>query len=206
MTGVQTCALPISVAQTELARITDPGMTTNEARAARAGVAGWRTYIAEANGDADVPAADRQRIARAMGSAEAADALRARIEALTVQQATAAPAAATAARVDDHVGIGLNTFASYAEVYRPPFVALLCTLVGIFGAWWWVALSERMRAGETERPFDPAFAIEDHSAETPLEKQPMEPNKIVDAKNTLVGIEVTQIGRASCRERVSSPV
>lgn len=173
----------LQVAQAELARITDPIMTTNEARAARAGVAGWRTYIAESRADPDVPPADRQRIARAMGSAEAADALRTRIEALTVQQATAAPEAATAARVDDDVGVGLNTFASYAEVYRPPFVALLCTMVGIFGVWWWVALAERMRAEEARAgPFDPAVAIEDHSAEAPVAAQSMEPTRIVDAE------------------------
>ena len=164
----------LQVAQTELARITAEGNTSNEARAARAGVAGWRTYVREAQGDPSVPAADRQRIARAMGSAEAADALRARIEDLTVQQATAAPAAATAANVQDDVGQGLNTFAQYAEVYRPPFVALLCTLVGIFGVWWWIALQERI-----DKPAAGAWAdgddmlIPDLRAAEPLETEPM---------------------------------
>lgn len=134
----------LSVVQAELGRITDPSMTSNEARAARAGVAGWQTYVREATTDRGVPAADRQRIARAMGSAEAADALRARIETLTVERATAAPEAASAAVVQDDVGVGLNTFAQYAAVYRPPFVALLCTIIGIFGAWWWVGLAEAM--------------------------------------------------------------
>lgn len=171
----------LGVVQAELGRITDPGMTTNEARAARAGVAGWQTYVREATTDRGVPAADRQRIARAMGSAEAADTLRARIEALTVERAQAAPEAASAAVVQDDVGVGLNTFAQYAAVYRPPFVALLCTIIGIFGAWWWVGLSEAMNlhsvslsgwAREDQR-------IEDMRDEPEVPARPMKPPREV---------------------------
>ena len=170
----------LQVAQAELARITDPSMTTNEARAARAGVAGWQTYIRESRSDASVPAADRQRIVRAMGSAEAADALRQRIEDLTVQQATAEPAAATAAVVQDDVGAGMNTFAQYAGVYRPPFVALLCTLVGIFGVWWWIALKERLDAGMPIARSDGVF-IEDHSGEAKAQPAEQDARDVAEA-------------------------
>lgn len=162
----------LQVAKDELARMTDSSMTSNDARAARAHVAGWRTYVAQATSDPSVPAADRQRIVRAMGSAEAADALRARIEQLTVSRATAAPEAASAAVVADNYGQGMNDFAQYAQVYRPPFVALICTLIGIWGAWWLVGVWERHLATRQEPDYDEAHMIEDHSADKPVAAQP----------------------------------
>ena len=81
---------------------------------------------------------------RATGAARAAESAVARRNALRQQLAQAAPEAATAANVQDDVGATMNTLAQHLEVWRPPFVALICTLVGIFGAFWIVAILERV--------------------------------------------------------------
>lgn len=174
--GRAAIAARLEVAQTELARITAEGNTSNEARAARAGVAGWRTYVREAQNDPGVPPADRQRIVRAMGSAEAADALRVRIEQLTVERATAAPEAASAANVEDRVGRELNTFAQAVEVWRPPFVAVICCLIGIFGAWWVLALMQGFNPRDVLRSgwADEGHRIEDMREAAKPEAQPMD--------------------------------
>lgn len=185
----------LRVAETELSRITAEGNTSNEARAARAGVAGWRTYVREAQRDPGVPAADRQRIERAMGSAEAADALRTRIEELTVQQAVSAPTAATAATVEDTVGRDLNTFAQVVEVWRPPFVAVICTLIGIFGAWWVLALMQGLNPRDVMRSgwADEGHRIEHHKDEPPIKPQPMRPARevVTDAETGEELIKIT---------------
>lgn len=128
-----------------------------------------RDYVAQARATRDprLPLLER-----ALGSARRADELRHQISAARVSVAAAAPAAATVANVDDRVGVGLNTFAQYAEVYRPPFVALLCTLVGIFGVWWWIALAERMNPITTSGWAPEDRRIEDHSDEAPLDVDP----------------------------------
>ena len=168
-------AARLQVAQTELSRITAEGNTSNEARAARAGVEGWRTYVREAQSDPDVPAADRQRIARAMGSAEAADRLRSRIEELTVQQATAAPTANTQVTVQDNVGAGMNSFAEGVKVYRPPLIAVACTIIGILGAWWTIAMMLHMNPRDVLRS---GWADEGHRIEDLREQAPVESGKV----------------------------
>jgi len=141
-------------------------------QAANVGAEEWeRSYVAQARASNDprLP-----MLERALGAARAADARRANIERLTIERAQAAPEAASAARVEDNAGVGLNTFATYAEVYRPPFVALICTLIGVFGALWCIALLERINPRDILRsgwaPED--HRIEDHSDEAPLPIDP----------------------------------
>ena len=141
-------------------------------QAANVGAAEWeRSYVAQARASNDprLP-----MLERALGAARAADARRANIEALTVQRATAAPEAATAANVEDTVGVGLNTFAQYAEVYRPPFVALICTIIGIFGAWWWVGLAEAMDHRNVSLS---GWAPEDHRIEDLRDEPAIRPER-----------------------------
>lgn len=169
----------IAVAEQELARITDAANTSNEARAARAGVAGWRTYIREAQADPGVPAADRQRIVRAMGSAEAADAIRRRIEDLTVQRATTAPEAATVASVEDTEGAVINSIGRKAEVYWPLVAAMGTTGIGIFGAWWLVYVWSMARPYEVPSGRSgwagEDLQVEDQRANEAIVPQPMKP-------------------------------
>jgi hypothetical protein len=102
------------------------------------------------------------QIEHAEGAAAAAAALVARRDALRAQLAAAPTQAAVAAHVTDNAGVGLDTFATYANVYRPPFVALICTIIGIFGTWWWVGLAEAMNSHNVSLS---GWAPEDHRIE-----------------------------------------
>lgn len=164
--------------------LTEPSNTTLQAQAARAGVAGWDAYIATARQQAQAGTITPQRLAlieRARGSAVAAEAYQAQEDALTGQIAAAAPAAATQAHVQDDVGAGMDWFAQRVEVYRPPFVALICTLIGIFGAWWTLAMLERLNPRDVLRSgwASEAERIEDLRAEEPVVPQPMKPAREV---------------------------
>ena len=148
-------------------------------QAATVGAEEWeRSYVAQARATNDprLP-----QLERALGAARAADQRRANIERLTVERATAAPEAASAANVTDTVGAELNTFAQYVEVWRPPFIALICTLIGIFGTWWVIAMLERMNPRDVLRSgwADEGHRIEDHSKEEPIVPQPMKPAREV---------------------------
>lgn len=120
-------------------------------------------------------------IERALGSARRADELRSQISAARQAVATAAPAAAVQANVEDNVGRELNTFAQYVEVWRPPFVAVICTLIGIFGAWWVIALMQGLNPRDVMRSgwADEGHRIEDLREEEPIVPQPMKPAREV---------------------------
>lgn len=120
-------------------------------------------------------------IERALGAARRADEIRAQISQARVAVAQATPTAASAANVEDTVGRELNTFAQYVEVWRPPFIALICTLIGIFGTWWVIAMLERMNPRDVLRSgwADESHRIEDHSKEDPIVPQPMKPAREV---------------------------
>lgn len=148
-------------------------------QAANVGAAEWeRSYVAQARATNDprLP-----QLERAMGAARRADALRADIERLTVERATAAPEAASAANVEDTVGRELNTFAQIVEVWRPPFVAVICCLIGIFGAWWVLALMQGLNPRDVLRSgwADESHRIEDKRHEAATAAQPMEPAREV---------------------------
>lgn len=132
-------------------------------QAANVGAVEWeRSYVAQARATNDprLP-----MLERALGAARAADQRRANIERLTVELAQAPTESAVAANVEDRQGAGMNAFAQQVEVWRPPFLAVTCTLIGIFGAWWLVGVYDRVRdrkASAPENPFfDPARAVED---------------------------------------------
>lgn len=161
-------------------------------QAANVGAAEWeRSYVAQARATNDprLP-----MLERALGAARAADQRRANIERLTIERAQAAPAAATAANVEDNVGRELNTFAQYVEVWRPPFVALICTLIGIFGAWWVLAMLERLNPRDVLRSgwADESHRIPDMRDEEAIVPQPMEPHREV-ATDAETGEELVKV-------------
>ena len=167
--------------------------STYVATAASVGAAAYeRNYVAQARATNDprLP-----QLERALGSARRADELRAQILAARQTAATAAPEAATQANVQDDVGAGLNTFAQYVEVYRPPFVALICTLIGIFGAWWVVALLEGLNPRDVLRSgwADEGHRIEDLREEAPVAAEPMKPARevVTDAETGEELIRIT---------------
>ena len=156
-------------------------------QAANVGAAEWeRSYVAQARATNDprLP-----MLERALGAARAADQRRANIERLTVERATAAPEAASAAIVNDTVGAELNTFAQHVEVWRPPFVAFICTLIGIFGAWWTLAMLERLNPKDVLRSgwADEAHRIEDQREQEPIAKNPAKMQTVVREENPETG-------------------
>lgn len=168
-------------------------------QAANVGAEEWeRSYVAQARASNDprLP-----QLERALGAARAADARRANIERLTVERATAAPEAASAANVADTVGAELNTFAQYVEVWRPPFIALICTLIGIFGTWWVIAMLEKMNPRDVLRSgwADEGHRIEDLRAQPSVVPEPMQAPReaIYDAET---GEELTHV-RSTWRKK-----
>jgi hypothetical protein len=142
-------------------------------QAASVGAEEWeRSYVAQARATNDprLP-----QLERALGAARAADERRANIERLTIERATAAPEAASAANVTDTVGAELNTFAQYVEVWRPPFIAVLATLIGIFGSWWVLALMQGLNPRDVMRSgwADEAHRIEDLRDQPSVVPEPM---------------------------------
>ena len=148
-------------------------------QAANVGAAEWeRSYVAQARATNDprLP-----QLERALGAARAADERRANIERLTVERATAAPEAATATNVEDEAGATLNQFSQAVQVWRPPFVAFICTLVGIFGAWWTLALMQGLNPRDVLRSgwADEGHRIEDLREQEAIVPQPMKPAREV---------------------------
>jgi len=162
-------------------------------QAASVGAEEWeRSYVAQARATNDprLP-----QLERALGAARAADERRANIERLTIERAQAAPEAASAAVVQDTVGAELNTFAQYVEVWRPPFIAVLATLIGIFGSWWVLALMQGLNPRDVLRSgwADEAHRIEDKRDEPSIVPQPMKPPRevVTDAETGEELIKVT---------------
>ena len=166
--------------QGRLNTLTDSSNTTLQAQAARAGAVGWDSYIQTAQRQAaegTISAARLALIERARGSAVAAEEYQRQIDDLTVQIATAPTAAAVAANVEDEVGQGLNTFSQLVEVYRPPFVALIATLIGVLGSWWTLAMLEGMNPRDVLRSgwAPEGLRIEDMRDREAKPAQPMDP-------------------------------
>ena len=179
--------------------------STYVATAASVGAAAYeRDYVAQARATNDprLPLLER-----ALGSARRADELRAGIVAARTAVAQAAPAAASQANVEDTVGRELNTFAQYVEVWRPPFIAVICTLIGIFGAWWVLALMQGLNPRDVMRSgwADEGHRIEDLRAEAPVVPQPMRPTRevVTDAET---GEELVKVKpREYWRKRKGKP-
>lgn len=170
-------------------------------QAANVGAEEWeRSYVAQARATNDprLP-----QLERALGAARAADQRRANIERLTVERAQAAPEAATAVNVEDTAGRSLNEFATAVQVWRPPFVAFICTLVGIFGSWWVIALMQGLNPRDVLRSgwADEGHRIEDLRDQPSVVPEPMEPMRedIVDAETGERLIRVRQKEREYLR-------
>lgn len=171
----------------DLERLTDRRVNNEyAATAANVGAVAYRAQYMSAEALARSPESRRDIIVRALGAAERADALRAERTALFQQLAQAPTEAAVAANVEDTVGRELNTFAQYVEVWRPPFIAVICTLIGIFGTWWVIAMLEKMNPRDVLSSgwADEGHRIEDLRAEEPVATQPMQPyrEKMYDAQ------------------------
>jgi len=158
--------------------------STYVATAASVGAAAYeRDYVAQARATNDprLPLLER-----ALGSARRADDLRDQIRQARAQVAQAAPAAATAATVQDDVGAGLNAFAQQVKVWRPPLIAVACTLIGILGAWWTLAMLLHMNPRDVLRSgwADESHRIEDMRDEAAPAPQPMTPprEEVFDAE------------------------
>lgn len=153
--------------------------STYIATAASVGAAQYESaYVAQARAtnDARLPVLER-----ALGAARRADDLREQIRAARVEAATAAPAAAAAANVQDDVGAELNAFGQFVEVWRPPFVALICTLIGVFGSWWTLAMILGLNPRDVLRSgWAPEnMRIEDKRHEAPIDERPIVPPREV---------------------------
>lgn len=168
----------------ELARMTSDAMTTNEARAARAGVAGWRVYVETARTQ---NAPQLPQIERAMGSAESADRLRAQIDTLIQQGAGATVTAAVAERVESPHTAGMQGFLDWLVSVRAVLLAVVMDVVCLLMPWIALRLEQKRAvelaaAGAAAPAFDAAHAIADMRSEAPIEAQPMEPTRIVDGE------------------------
>jgi len=166
--------------QSRWATLTDSSNTTLQAQAARAGVAGWDAYIATARQQAQAGTISAARLAlieRARGSAVAAEAYQHQMDDMTGQIAAAAPAAATAAHVEDTTGAPLDQFAQQVSVWRPVFVAVICSAIGVLSSWWVLAMLEGMNPRDVLRSgwADEAHRIEDKRNEPKEEVKPMVP-------------------------------
>ena len=186
----------IAAVNGDLERLTDRRINNEyAATAANVGAVAYRAQYMNAEALARSPESRRDIIVRALGAAERADALRAERAGLFQQMAQAPTEAAVAANVEDEVGAGLNTFAQIVEVWRPPFVAVICCLIGIFGAWWVLALMQGLNPRDVLRSgwADESQRIEDHSAEDPIVPQPMKPVRevVTDAETGEELIKIT---------------
>lgn len=167
----------IDAVNADLERLTDRRINNEyAATAANVGAVAYRAQYMSEEALQRSPAQRRDIIVRALGAAERADALRAERTALFQQLASAPTESAVAANVADNVGRELNTFAQYVEVWRPPFVAVICTLIGIFGAWWTLALLQGLNPRDVLRSgwADEAHRIEDLREEAAITPQPYE--------------------------------
>lgn len=167
----------IDAVSADLARLTDRRINNEyAATAANVGAEAYRAQYMSEEALRRSPEQRRDIIVRALGAAERADALRAERTALFQQLAQAPTEAAVAANVEDTVGRELNAFAQYVEVWRPPFVALICTLIGIFGAWWVLALMQGLNPRDVLRSgwADEAHRIEDLREQEAVTPQPMD--------------------------------
>lgn len=161
--------------------------STYVATAASVGAAAYeRDYVAQARATNDhrLPLLER-----ALGSARRADELRAGIAEARRNVALAAPVAAAQANVEDTVGRELNTFAQYVEVWRPPFVAVICTLIGIFGAWWTIALMQGLNPRDVLRSgwADEGHRIEDLRDQEPIAQGPAQMQTVMEEENLQTG-------------------
>lgn len=184
----------LSLAKEELARISADNLTTYQAQAARDGAAAWARRIEIARTQKDANARTQlPSIERAMASAERADQLRADIERLTVEQATAAPAAATAARVsrgaaDDAMGGFVDWLASVRAIALAVLMDIVCLLMP------WIAMRleqarQRQLAAikgeafvQSDGTIDESHMIRDMRAQDAVEPQPMEPSRDEDSQ------------------------
>lgn len=173
--------------------------STYVATAASVGATAYeRDYVsqARASNDPRLPLLER-----ALGSARRADELRDQIRQARAQVAQAAPVAAAQANVEDTVGRELNTFAQYVEVWRPPFVAVICTLIGIFGAWWTLALLQGLNPRDVLRSgwADEGHRIEDLRDQEPIAREPMKPPRevVTDAET---GEELVRVRESKPRD------
>jgi hypothetical protein len=184
----------------DLERLSDRRINNEyAANAANVGADAYRRQYMSPEALARSPVERRDIIVRALGAAERADTLRAERTALIGQLAAAPTQAEVAPNVEDGVGRELNAFARYVEVWRPPFVATICTLIGIFGAWWVLALMQGLNPRDVLRS---GWADEGHRIEDLREQEAVAPQPMKPAREVVTDAET---GEELMRVRESKP-
>jgi len=145
--GLQATAASIEAELDDIA-VPQSERPTYQQQACRVGAQSWSARVATARQQGDYQLA---AIERALSDAAHCDDLRRQHrEALTAMYA-APVEAVSQANVEDVAGRSLNEFATAVQVWRPPFVAFICTLVGIFGSWWVIALMQGLNPRDVLR-------------------------------------------------------
>lgn len=153
--------------------LTDSSNTTLQAQAARAGVAGWDSYIATAKRQAAAGTISESRLAlieRAKGSAIAAEEYQKQMDDLTAQIASAPTAASAAARVETGGAGWIQSTMDWLEGTRAILLSLVMDIVCLMMPWIALRLEQArnrqlaMVRGETFVMGDgrPAWADESH--------------------------------------------
>lgn len=141
------------------------------AQAASVGAAEWqRSYInaTEANDP------QRDRIVRALGAARAADAIRSDLRGLRERAGSATTTAAVSERVETRAGVSwIGQAIDYIQGIRAILLSLVMDIVALLMPWIALRLGQARNRG-VAMSYDNTIAIEDHSAEAPLEVQPYE--------------------------------
>lgn len=144
------------------------------AQAASVGAAEWqRSYIDQ------TPRADpqRDRIVRALGAARRADAIRAELNELRTEAASAQPTAAVQGRVVTTETRWLAGLLAWIEGARAMLLSMVMDIVCLLMPWIAMRLEQaraQQLAAVSPREFDSAYAIEDLRNEPPITPQPME--------------------------------
>jgi hypothetical protein len=146
-------------------------------QAANVGAAEWqRSYVtqARATNDPRLP-----QIERALGAARRADELRAQIRTLTVQIAEAPTDASVTRRVvSSEADATMGGFVDWLSAIRAIMLAVIQDIACLLLPWIAMrteqARSRQMAAAGSAADFDEAHMIEDHSADAPIDAQPME--------------------------------
>lgn len=168
----------IDAVNADLDRLTNRQINNEyAATAANVGAVAYQASYMSSEALARSPESRRDIIVRALGAAQQADALRAQRTDLIGQLAAAPTAAEVAPDVQDDVGAGLNAFAQQVNVWRPPLIAVACTLIGILGAWWTLAMLQGLNPRDVLRSgwADESHRIEDLREQEPVVTEPMKP-------------------------------
>jgi low affinity Fe/Cu permease len=194
----------IAARTADLDRLTAPADDTPNMQqmAARAGEAAWAERVATAQAQRSSQA---QSIERALSDARAADRIRADIEELRVQLATAPTTAAVSATVETGSGAVIGNLMAWVETYRAILLSLVMDIVCLMMPW--IALRLRQareaqlagHAPPTVEPAGEAITDEGHMIPDLRGHEPLEPQ--VDAYFEDIAAKRSQAARKGWTKR-----